>query len=308
MKRFKRCFWGPILLLIPFLFPSSLLAQGGAEVKVVMDFLNSFGSATLSKPIVDVSLRQSTCGGITSPSLFQHPVVATQPSTVSYQLELPRSTGSQKLFLVTDTGLADGIQWGQLDADGVRFLIRINDQVVLDQTLTECRWIHHCIDLNPFQNRKVKVDFITLPGQNTAYDWAIWGEPRILLFNNSIPIRNNKISLDAGVIAFQHESTQSLSVKLTSEDGIQIKTWNYTPEKNIASGTRWDVLEYDFDDALSTSLQFDPPTSVRSMLIGYYSPDISLDYITPAQALIKPNSILPLRFKVTNKGKGWSWV
>jgi hypothetical protein len=172
MKRFKRCFWGPILLLIPFLFPSSLLAQGGAEVKVIMDFLNGFGSATLSKPIIDVALRQSTCGGITSPSLFQHPVVATQPSTVSYQLELPRSTGSQKLFLVTDTGLADGIQWGQLDADGVRFLIRINNQVVLDQTLTECKWIHHCIDLNPFQNRKIKIDFITLPGRNTVYDWA----------------------------------------------------------------------------------------------------------------------------------------
>lgn len=304
MRRVKRCFWGVILLLVSFLFPSSLLAQGSAEVKVVMDFLNSFGSATLSKPIVDVSLRQSICGEISSPSLFQHPVVGTQPSTVSYQLELPRSTGSQKLFLVTDTGLGDGIQWEQSDADGVRFLIRINNQVVLDQHVTESKWIHHCIDLNSFQNRKIKVDFVTLPGKNTAYDWASWGEPRILLFNNSIPIQNDKIPLNAGVIAFQHDSTQPLSIKLASDDGIQVKHWNYSPGENVKSGNRWDVMEYDFDDVLSTSLKFDPPSLVRSTIIGYYTPDISLDYITPAQALVTPNSLLPLRFKVTNKGKG----
>lgn len=294
-----------VFLFVFLFFNSLLLAHGGAEVKVIIDFLESFNSATLSKPIIDVSLVESTCAGTTRPSLFQHPVGGTtHPSTVSYQLELPRTTGTQKLFLLVHTGLADNIPWEEEAADGVQFLIRINNQPILNQKLAQSKWMPHCIDLTSFQNRKIKIDFITLPGQSNNYDWASWGEPQILLFNGSIPMRANKIPLSSGVIAFQHESSQPLSVRLASEDGLQTKLWDYTPDEDKEPGNRWDILEFDFADTPSASLLFEPSNVVRSRLIGYREPNLSLDYITPAQAIVSPNSILPLRFKVTNRGKG----
>lgn len=275
-----------------------------ANVRIITDFIATFSSAEISKPTVDVSINKTTCAGITKPTLYQHPVEPNAPvSTITYNVDIPTAQGDERILFVTDIGISDKIDWLNPKFDGVRFSVRINGMTILNETVKEKGWIPVCTDISSFKGSKIKIEFMTHSIANAVYDWACWGHPRILFWSESSPFRDKVISLNSGVLSVFHEANQPLSLQFSTPNNTnQVQNWNYTPRSG--NGIRCDIVDFNFEEGSTVSLNILSPSVVRSIFVGYYPFDIQLDYIRPSSALLYPNASVPLRCKVTNKGPG----
>ena len=91
------------------------------------------------------------------------------------------SVAQPTLRLSYSIGLADGA----IDSDGVTFTVEVCEagqpqRVLADDRHTTNEWLERSVDLSAFQGKEILIRFSTSPGATTTYDWACWGEPKIL--------------------------------------------------------------------------------------------------------------------------------
>ena len=72
-----------------------------------------------------------------------------------------------------------------LDDDGVRFIVTADGREVFARETIETRWQPQGVDLTEFAGRRVRLTLLTDALRNTSYDWALWGNPRVLVFRNA---------------------------------------------------------------------------------------------------------------------------
>lgn len=125
-------------------------------------------------------------GSESMPGIFEHPQGPTGTTIVYENVDIRE--GSHLEFSI---GIDEGV-WDKSESDGVTFEIHLHDpianttQEVFSYTLdpahvTEDRgWHHFVIPLEEYPAGDVSVQFITRPNGNAAYDWAWWGEPKIV--------------------------------------------------------------------------------------------------------------------------------
>ena len=92
-----------------------------------------------------------------------------------WTLSLPNSPNIRLEF---DIGLAGGSE----NSDGVTFIVSVQGDEIFRQHHTEQKWEHIRLDLTAYQSEDIKLRFTTNPGpeENTGWDWAVWGEPKIV--------------------------------------------------------------------------------------------------------------------------------
>ena len=92
-----------------------------------------------------------------------------------WTLSLP---DSPHIRLEFDIGLRDG----SAGSDGVTFIITVQGEEIFHQHYNEQRWEHFSLDLTPYRNQQISLRLTTTPGPdgNGAWDWAVWGEPKIV--------------------------------------------------------------------------------------------------------------------------------
>ena len=92
-----------------------------------------------------------------------------------WELSLPESS---RVRLEYDIGLQDGSE----NSDGVTFIVSVQGNEIFRQHHNAQRWKHISIDMTPYRGQRVKLRFTTTPGPkgNTGWDWARWGEPKII--------------------------------------------------------------------------------------------------------------------------------
>ncbi|RKU22902.1 hypothetical protein C6503_03460 [Candidatus Poribacteria bacterium] len=92
-----------------------------------------------------------------------------------WELSLPESP---KIHLEFDIGLAEGSE----NSDGVTFIVSVQGNEIFRQHYNQQRWKHISLNLTPYQGQQVTLRFTTNPGPNanTSWDWANWGEPKII--------------------------------------------------------------------------------------------------------------------------------
>lgn len=83
--------------------------------------------------------------------------------------------------LVYSIGMSDGA----VDTDGVIFRIEVtatdgSRSVLAEDLWAERRWKQLEVSLAEHDGKEVLLRFVADPGATTTYDWACWGEPRIL--------------------------------------------------------------------------------------------------------------------------------
>lgn len=125
-------------------------------------------------------------GSESMPAIFEHPQGPTG-TTIVYE-NIGIREGSRLEFSI---GIDEGV-WDKPESDGVIFEIHLHDpianttQEVFSYTLdpahvTQDRvWHHFAIPLEGYPAGNVSVLFITRPNGNAAYDWAWWGDPKIV--------------------------------------------------------------------------------------------------------------------------------
>lgn len=153
------------------------------ESEQLYDFVELFdesetsGTEQISASQVDIS------GGVSKPALFEHPS-ATEPSRISYKLDLPSLKEDESLLLHFSIGLRDGVIFDDAERQpgGVKFCIEVSGEQCFEGVSTECRWTQNGVDLSRFAGETVEIAFITLCNieGNSSYAWALWGKPQLL--------------------------------------------------------------------------------------------------------------------------------
>ena len=92
-----------------------------------------------------------------------------------WNLSLPDSSHIRLEF---DIGLAESSE----NSDGVTFIVSVQGGEIFRRHYTEQRWEQIHLDLTTYRGQDVKLRFTTNPGprENTGWDWARWGEPKIV--------------------------------------------------------------------------------------------------------------------------------
>ncbi len=149
----------------------------------VYNFVNEFQGSQVSHPEQTSANAHDSAGGVKKPALFEHPP-AQGYARIRYEVDLPKIESNENLILHFSIGLRDGIDFDlpHTQPDGVRFVIEISDESRFERVSDICQWDECLIDLSDCAGGTVQIDFLTdcNGAGNTNYDWALWGNPRVL--------------------------------------------------------------------------------------------------------------------------------
>ena len=120
---------------------------------------------------------QSTLSGVTKSAIHAHPFYQDGSGDTfgEFALTLPDSPDIHLEFYM---GLWEGSQ----NSDGVTFIVSVQGDEIFHQHYNQQKWQPVTLDLSPYRGEFVKLRFTTTPGPNgnASWDWAVWGEPKII--------------------------------------------------------------------------------------------------------------------------------
>ena len=135
-----------------------------------------------------------------------------------WTLSLP---DSPQIRLEFDIGMWNGSE----KSDGVTFIVSIRGNEIFREHYNQQKWRHISLDLAPYRGQSIPLRFTTNPGPsgNTGWDWANWGEPKIVFkpldsltkvgfFLPSEPIRSYP-----DTVKYQGQGQYSLEVELPAQ-------------------------------------------------------------------------------------------
>ena len=119
----------------------------------------------------------STLAGITKKEIHAPPPFqgGSGDTFGEFMLPLPDSPDIRLEFYM---GLWEGSQ----NSDGVTFIVSVQEDEIFRQHYNQQKWQPITLDLSPYRGKIVKLRFTTTPGPNgnASWDWAVWGEPKII--------------------------------------------------------------------------------------------------------------------------------
>jgi hypothetical protein len=158
-----------------------------ARMETVYDFNDNLQLAQRSAPLLEgetVETRVWTIEEEPKRVLYQHPAFSGL-SRLAYEVEIGRH-----VVLAFDVAMAPE-SW-QLEGDGVAFAVYIEGEQGAQQVFAtyidpkhdeadRC-WHTHTVDLSAYAGQTVTITFETGtgPAGDERYDWAGWGEPKVL--------------------------------------------------------------------------------------------------------------------------------
>lgn len=149
----------------------------------IYNFVNEFPNSRVSN-VEQAAVNTEDCaGGVKKAAIFEHPR-ADGNARIEYELRLPDSAPNEQLMLHFSIGLRDGVNFDNPAAkpDGVRFTIEISGEQRFEGFSNACRWEEHALNVTKESGSTIQVVFLTNcnGAGNTNYDWAVWGNPRLL--------------------------------------------------------------------------------------------------------------------------------
>ena len=124
-------------------------------VEIVADLLASFAKATVTDAM-DPNIRLFPADGVLKEALFAHPRDLGKPARVVFTQKLPKLELGERLVLLFDTALSDGIPPGERQkSDGVDFRVEIQKNVLFTRHQTLSRWIQGAADLTRWAGKEV---------------------------------------------------------------------------------------------------------------------------------------------------------
>lgn len=298
--------WHLILPLALLLTPRCpLSAQIPPRVEVVANLLETFNKASVRDSLECAVRRPATAGGVQENGLFEHPLNTARPARVDYDIALPSARPGERLLLAFEIALSDGVKLGTGE-DGVRFVVELDGQQLFAQVSHECRWSSHAVDLTAFAGQRVRLALLTDGLRNTSYDWALWGNPRVLHFGKGAVAGPVTLPAKVGALAVNYTPGRSLKIRLQPVGGGEALEWQ-APTPSTASGAKqWFVTDFSFPSATGVALTFTPNDALEpgSVWLGAFPPQPKLLRISAAHAVPFAGDPVPLRVEIKNEGRG----
>ena len=120
---------------------------------------------------------RGTLSGVTKSAIYAPPFYqgGSGDTFGEFTLTLPDSPDIRLEFYM-------GLWEGSENSDGVTFTVSVQDNEIFRQHYNQQQWQPITLNLSPYRGRIVKLRFTTSPGPNgnASWDWAVWGEPKII--------------------------------------------------------------------------------------------------------------------------------
>lgn len=157
------------------------------EAEVFLDAIDEFGKAEVSEgaraSLGQVREDRQMNYPLLGRYLFLHPPSGeSATATALYSIALPAVRVGERILLLFAVGLRPG--WrdaGQGQADGVIFRVLVNGQSVYEQLWDKDGWCYAAVNLNQYAGKNVRLALVSDCNKNSSADWALWGDPRVVL-------------------------------------------------------------------------------------------------------------------------------
>ena len=255
----------------------------------VYNFVDEFKDSESSDTEKISASTQDSSGGVEKAALFEHPP-AEGYTRIQYEVTLPQVESNENLILHFSIGLRDGVDFElpHTKPDGVQFAIEISDERRFEGISEICRWDEHFIDLSDSAGSTVQVTFLTNcnGAGNTEYDWALWGNPRIL------KLTRTALLLEKG----EDEPRLRRGLALGLLEGE-------TPELSV---TEFDLetstLSSEAADELSQRMEAKVETAIVELALYTEQPKLEIITVGPTAALLTAREDFELQCTVRNNG------
>ncbi len=135
-----------------------------------MFFIMDPGKVAAVSQYAGIQPGSNVVGGVPRKGLLQHPPNHGRTVAV-YVMTLP----DQAARFTSYIGLRDGSK-----SEGVRFSLEINGSQLAQQLVTPGPWQSWDVDVSPWAGEPIVLALITDSAGPFNFDWAVWGEPRIV--------------------------------------------------------------------------------------------------------------------------------
>ena len=289
MIRFVFAAAAVVLWMLPGLMAK---AEG---IRIQTDFVEIFPNATYTNSDACSCGMREISGGECIPGFFLHPT-SSGDSVLRYEgVEFPVREEGGQVLLAFRIGLREGIPWEKGAANGVRFSIRIGDEEVFSEEASGPGWRARAIDVGGYGGQAAAVEFRTnaIDG-NSAYDWAVFGEPAVLVLPGPGE-RSEPGPEDTGIV-FVKVRAEAPSVVALGMGGARA-------ERSLDAGTHWLALHFSHFEKPEIALPAGSAT-VEEILALPYAAKLSAPEVRFSSPLITAGRPFGLVYTVKNVGRG----
>ncbi|MCC7493510.1 MAG: hypothetical protein IT204_14240 [Fimbriimonadaceae bacterium] len=211
--------------------------------------------------------RPGRAAGVQRPAVFLHPRDASE-ARLPYTVALPALGAEDRLVLCGWAGYSDGI--GETPAhDGIGVGFKVEGQRLAHQHLADPGWAPLLADLRPYAGRSVTVELVTDSGGggDINYDWALVGEPRIVLLRGNAADARGVAPLLAGGALLQAPAGAAGPLRIQALGAAGQPLGEPLTAPLTAAGQAW--LEFDFCHLAGA-------VAVRAELVGGLAQELRL--------------------------------
>lgn len=288
------------------------MTSGSAQpfVEVVGDLIESFPSAQTNGCLECGPRPFASADGVRLPGLFEHPASPGRPARIDYEFALPALARGERLLFAFELALSDGVK-ADPPRDGVRFVVEADGRRLFSREVEQTRWEPHVIDLTASAGGPFRLALLTEAMGNTAFDWALWGQPRVLRLPSATLAATNAISrgrfvlpVSLGVIALVLQSNSPARLRLRPDRGAVLEF--DLPVRAESLAETWWFKEFSFPGAKTVEVDWEPKDALSPELVrvAAHEPRLRLGHFGAVRAVNYAGEPLPLRAEGINLGPG----
>ncbi len=289
-----------------------------SSLKVVADLIERFDEKLVANTLNAADRGNTSSGRTTHRGLYLHPVHAGD-ATITYEIELPGADAQGgELALVAWTCVHDTV----LEKDkhkrcnGTRFIIRLDGKEVFTRDQKPGEWLPVFIPLDAYAGKTVKLQLATnaIDG-NTNYDWAYWGDPRVMLVTRTADVEGLAAPAFAGLVLAPAEEV--------GKAGVPLNIQAVDADGNVASdaaevwlapapGSAMSVAQYDLSKGLTVKASMIRVAAAKGetpngMFLAGHGTALSVAEPWAGRAVLTEGEELPVCVLLSNGGLA-PWV
>ncbi|HUV03537.1 MAG TPA: hypothetical protein VMX94_00345 [Armatimonadota bacterium] len=275
--------------------------QSCAGISTVYDFVDHYSEAKVTNAINPGPAKHAS-GGVLKWSVFLPPSSADEVAA-TYKVTLPTLQKDERLVLAFSVGLMDALRSDDPEHpfDGVTFVLRVGGQERFRLDLREKQWVDGAVDLTSEAGKRVQVALAADPNENNYYDWALWGEPRIIKLSRNTLDYKCKARTPAGILLAKANTDTSIGIIPTNSIGK--KLGDGQPIK--LPSDRLVVARFDFTKLRATAVRLlGVDEQISDLAVYAFDPAVEIASFGPSSALVFDGKPVEFRCVVKNVGEG----
>ncbi len=259
-----------------------------------------FGTARVANAMASSTDAQGRIAGQVRPAIFLHPN-AQGKATADFPAVKPAGRGRR--FLLAYAGIREGFNWEDAEhkPDGVRFTVSANGKEVAGAALRRSVWVPLVADMGDQAEIAIQLATDSGPDENASYDWALFGEPMLVSFEDRPLAAGAAVAGTAGAVVARLGGKATLVVEGIDAAGNPVagaRTESVVAEAGLAGAT------FDFNAvAECVAWRFRAEGALAADAWGgSWQPALEVTSISPARAVALAGEPVRVRVAVRNRG------